>query len=500
MPNYISTYIVTGSEITTIIDGTQPLSQYAGQQVYLYISTGTNQSARCTIDVAKYMLFEQNINYTQTMNTLASSLTDLQIAGYTTTDLPTVNIADGAFDSRLNAIDAVAASDLNIQYTSIYTPDVRNLSYQRDILDDLVISSSTGRNFANSLVSVNGVFHKTFFYQNELYVKSGFSNIRTCKKTKIALYDTSTLGGHTIVPITLANIDVSNTAYFSGVTLTFPSTNFTNTTPMLVINGYLFPPGSVFRLINNNRMIIDTCKLDFINMFLNDPNTLLVADNILSEAEAVILNGELSVADEITYYLKTMYPTALSGQSGDTSFLQFTAYQPVVTAPITPADMINYFLKNWPYDTTAVDNTMLSQYSYYKLPTSIVTTLPITDFTNEQYVIDLLTSERSFIIMINNPAVYTRTYDLQLTDNPDQYVAYGDDTPRGMLMYNRSMAIPYLTLADENRPQHSFSLDYVKTTNDVYKTIINPQSIPSPKLDTKSYKRYPVRLIEFYAA
>ena len=499
MATYISTYIVTGSEITVVNDGTQPLSQYTTQQTYLYVTSGTNNSVRYVIDLSKYMLWESGINYTQTVSALATGLTDLQIAGYSSSKIPTVDIATGAFDKRLNVTDAYIASDLTVEYTSIFTPDVRNDIYQRDTLNDLVVSSSTGRSFANSLASVNGVFHQTYFYQDQLFIQNGFFNVKNSKKNKVAIFDTTSLGGHTIIPITAANIDASNKDMFSGITLTFNNINFSGTTPMLILGGYLFPPHSAFRLINTNRLIIDTHKLDFISMFLNDPNTMYTQNNVLTAADTAPSLTTPSIADDITYYLTTVYPTAFATNTNNSTLLEFQAYQSTAPATITVTDMINYFLGNYPYSTSATKNAALFNYTEYEQPTAIVGSLPAADFTNPLYLYELLQKSNSFLVVINNPTVYTREYDLYSTGLPSQYIAYGDDTPRGVMLYNDSMVIPYLTYVEGDPNYHDFSLDYVKTTDQVYKTAINPATIPSPKLDTRSYRKYPVKLLEFYS-
>lgn len=499
MATYISTYIVTGSEITVVNDGTQPLSQYTANQTYLYVTTGTNNSVRYVIDLSKYLLWEANLNLTQTVSTLATNLTDLQIAGYSSTKIPTVDIATGAFNKRLNVTDAYIASDLTVEYTSLYTPDVRNDLYQRDVLNDLVVSSSTGRSFANSLAAVNGVFHQTYFYQDQLFIQNGFFNVKNSKQNKVVIFDTTSLGGHTIVPIKAANIDASNKNLFSGVTLTFDNIDFSGTTPMLVLGGYLLPPHSAFRLINTNRLIIDTYKLDFVSMFLNDPNTMYTQNNVLTAADTAPALTTPSVADDIVYYLTTVYPTAFATNTNNSTLLEFQAYQSTVPVVITTTDMINYFLTQYPYNSSATNNAALFNYTEYEQPTAIVGSLPVADFTNPLYLYELLQKENTFLVVINNPTVYTREYDLYQTGVPSQYVAYGDDTPRGVMLYNDSMVIPYLTYTEGDQNYHDFSLDYVKTTDEVYKTALNPAAIPSPKLDTKLYKKYPVKLLEFYS-
>jgi hypothetical protein len=497
MASYIATYIVKGGEICLSTDGTQLLSSLIGEKAYLYIS-GTNASLTYVIDLAKFMLFENNINYAVSLTAFASSLTDLQIAGFSSTDLPFIDQDTGGYDNRLNVYDAYITSDVTVDYTSIDSPDVRNDIYSRDILNDLAISSNT-RDFSNCLVAVNGVFHKTYFFNKEIFVQGGFANIKTSKQNKVAIYDTTGLGGHTILPITADNIDASNEALLSAVTLTFPNMDFTGTTVLLVLGGYLYALDDTYRLINTNRVKIDICKIDLIDQWLHDPNTSFVADNTQVVEQASDSTIVPDVADEITYYLETLYPAAIANVTSPVNFVSFTMPSEYNLPNITVQDQINYFLATWPVQLPNGANTMLENFVPYSVPNSVVTSISYSTFTDPRFVRGLLTQANSFLIVIKNGTIYKRTYELYRTQIPAQYIGFGEDTPRGILQYNKNRSIPYLTFAEADNKYHDYSLNYAKTNRDVYKTIIAPEFIPSPTLDPKADEIYPVRLLELYA-
>lgn len=495
MPSYIATYIVSGKEINNTTDGTQTLSSVIGKKAYLYVSTS---GSNAVIDLAMYMLREKSLNYTTQLTAVASSLTDLQIASYESEDIPFVDQVSGGFDNRLAAYDAYITSDVNVSWCSIDSPDVRDDIYQKDQSNDLVISSTT-KDFSNALVAVNGVFHKTYFFNKELYVQGGFSNIKTAKQNKVAIYDTTTLGGHLVVPITQANIDPSNNAPFSGVTLTFPNIDFTGMTVLLVLGGYLYALDDTYQLINTNRLRIDTCKIDLIDQFLHDPNTSYVKDNI-SVVVSDTSGPPPSVENEIAYYLQSVYPNAIANVSTAVNFISFNLFSDYVSPILTPADEITNFLSSWPITAPNGASVMFAQYEKYMPPTSVINGISPSDFTDPRWVYALLTQPNSFLIAIKNSTVYKRTYELSRTQIPGQYVCYSaGDTPRGILQYDKNRSLPYLVSAESNNLNYNFSIDYEKINRDAYKTAISPATIPSPSVDVRDDINYPVRLLELYA-
>ena len=271
MTTYIATYVISNGEISLTKDGTQTLNDLAGQKVYLRIS---KNNIIYTIDLARYMLHQRNIDLSSTLTAIVGTLTDAQILAYTSTDIPTLDPDTGALTSRINAYDAATAPDLTVSWTSIGSPGIRNDVYRRASMNDLVLSSKS-RDLSNSLVAVNGVFHKTYLYNKELYVQDGYANIKNTRRDEISVYDTTSVGGHTILPIRIPNIDASNKTPHNGVTLTFcRDVDFTNKTLLLVIGGYLHALDGTYRIIAKNRIVVDICKLDLIDEFIHNPNTI----------------------------------------------------------------------------------------------------------------------------------------------------------------------------------------------------------------------------------
>ena len=310
MATYVVTYFVEDSIISFDTDGSKTLNDVVGKKAYIQVHQG---NTTYVIDIAQYLLRERRVNLDTPLTIVASTLTDQMIDGYSTNIIPVMNPFTGGIDNRVAVYDAIAADDITVAWTSMESPGIRNDPYQKGSVEDLVLSSKK-RDFTNSLVSVNGVFHKTHLYNKELYVRRGFSNIKNSKREGVSVYDTSSLGGHTVIPIRLDNIDNSNTAPFSGVTLTFNDASFVGKTVLLVLGGYLHALDDTYRIISDNRVVIDTCKIDLIDEFLHNPNTRLTRDGIQNAVFEDRLehcrDAPPTVHQKIMYYLWEKYPTA----------------------------------------------------------------------------------------------------------------------------------------------------------------------------------------------
>lgn len=545
MPNYIATYLVANREITWNTDGTQTLNQIASQRAYMKVGSSTGSTVTI-IDLNQYITKQRNLVLTTTLATVAATLTDLQLAAYATTDIPNIDPLSDGIDNRINVYDALTEADICVSWTSIGNPSIRDDIYQRALMDDLVISSKT-RDLTNSLVSVNGVFHKTYLFNGELYVKNGFSNIRNTRKMKIAIYDTATVGGHTVLPITRANIDPSNTSPSNGVKLTFPGIDLTGKTVLMVLGGYLHALDDTYRIVNTHRIIVDTCKIDLINGFLHNPNTVYsktqLHDIIFEDRLKTHRDAPLTVRDKIMYYLWNNYPTAQEVTQKPGNFISFDP--PFLPAPPVPvAEQIEYYFQNLypgsaslaatttevinfkfhdrePRDQPPVTsqiyamfdaytnltlpantNVVLSDYEWsekYEFLNNAIGTIPIEKFTNPKFIYDQLLSYHTFFIVVNNAMLYARKYNLVQTA-PGQFVHFGEDTPRGTLLYNDQSAIPYVIYSNSRRDEHNYSLDFTHAYTDIYKTCLNPQAIPSPIYDVKVEKvSYNTHLLELYS-
>ena len=544
MATYLATYIEHNRELIVHTDPTLTLGDFVGKHSYMRVA---NKGLTYTINLSKYMLWKPNLNLNTTVSAAATGLTDLEVDGYTTTIIPTVDPVSGAFRSRINAYDAIAQPDVTVSWTSIGTPGIRNDVYRKSLMDDLVLTSHKQRDFSNSLVAVNGVFHKTYLYAGELYVQDGFANIKNVQHTRVSVYDTGPVGGHSVVPIKIENVDITNTTPQNGVTLTFKDVDFTGVTPLLVLGGYLHVLDGTYRIINRNRMVIDTCKIDLINDFLHNPNTIYTKDAlqkaIFEDRLKTHRDAPLTVYDKIMSYLWNDYPTARQKTTTPYNFVAFDP-PPPPPAPIPVADQIIYYLQNsypWARDNTMTptnvmsytrhkpdrhgtpsvkddiyaflqsypslipaNRVMLTDYEWtmkYERLISIIGSIPIERFNDPSFIYNTILSPHTFIVLVKNPALFIKRYALQRTLLPSQYQHHGRDTPRGTLFYNRRHAIPYLQYSDSRRGAHNFSIDFANGYQDVYKTSINPPAIPSPLYDLKHDQiNDDASLLELYAA
>ncbi len=480
LATYIATYSVVNREIMVIVDDTKPLTEYTNGQHFLYIeySTLTMRYTQVVLDLTQIILKEPKLDLTQSVAEYLTTLTEMKVNGYTTTKLPLKDISTGKYLARLESYDGFGNSDLTVAYTSITQPAVRNDIYQKHILSDLVITP-THRNLANSLVSVNGVFHKTTLADNgELFVKDGFSNIMNVNATKLGIFDTTTLGGHSIIPLTLANIDNTTMQDPSiGVTMTFPDVDFTNKTILLVVGGYLYMFDDTYHVIGTNRLKIDICKMDIVNQYIHNPNTPF----------------------HETYSVPPGYDDLVSAVDVMKSGVSRSNYP-------TLKEMMNTLLTQWPMTESVPLSHTNAMYSFFYTKyhgdvSGAIKYIKESSLADVGFIYSVLVSDHSFIIAIDNPSVYIRSYELHSTMITSQSECMSYDTPRGMLRYNRYMTIPYVLYTSGDKLQHTFSIDYSKRYADVYKSVVGPGIVPAPLTDVQNeYQDLPVTLVEIYAA
>jgi len=496
MPVYQSTFIVTDHEISQIVNANQTLSSLAGQQAYLRVTLANGKTA--TLDLAQYILREPPSQQSASLGTIASSLTDLKIDAYKTTLLPAVDPNTDVITSRVVAYDANAAPDVTVSWTSLANPTSRNDIYQRSNMNDLVLSSKT-RDFTNCLVSVNGVFHKTYLYTKELYVDGGYFNIKNHRQNKIAVFDTSGIGGHTILPIQMANIDASNATPFSGVTLSFPGVDFSNKTILLVLGGYLHALDHTYRLISPNRLMIDISKIDLINQFLHNPNTILTeaelndamfSEQLLQPPPTAPTEPPyvIPVTDKIIYYFTNQYPWARANTVAPFNIMDYTNHPPDAVGSPTTIDDIYAFLAAYP-TIVPTGPSMLAEYEWttkYERIISVIGSISTKLLQDDSFVFNTLLASNTFFVLINNPVVYKRHYPLLHSLEPDQHMMRGVDMPRGIMRYNDESTIPFVIYSNTQQWEHNISLNFEKVCLDAYKTAINPPAIPSPLYDLKA--------------
>lgn len=479
LATYIATYSVKDRHVFVEVDAHKPLWYFVQQSVYIRIGYSSLNIKYKTVflDLALIITKEPNLDLSQSIATYLTTLTDIKVDGYTNNIIPLRDVFSRKYTRRIEAYDGFNDGDLNIQYTSFNSPSTRNDPYLKSSLPDLVITPKK-RDLSNSLVSINGVFHHTQLNNNELYVKDGFLNMRTVNDKKVGIYDTTSLGGHTTIPITLDNI--TNTLSQdprAGVELQFNGYDFTNKTILVVIHGYLYALDNTYKVVGMNRVKLDICKMDIINQYIHNPTTLTHTPYNIPPGYDVFTSASQGGSHNTTIE----YPTVL--------------------------EEMNTFLANYPMTphTPQAKSAQLYEFvynNYHSDATGAIVSIDQSVVNDKSFIYAALASTHSFIIMLNNPAIYLRKYSLNKTLNTDQYETFSKDTPRGMLRYNNYMTLPYVVFSGHSEHlQHTFSLDYYKKYEDVYKSVINPGIIPAPRLDlTSDHHNYPVELLEIYAA
>jgi len=411
---YLATYFVNGRRIEQKIDPEQTIGSFIGHKVYVRV---VHNLVRYTLDMTKMILLEPHVNLTQGVRVfLEQRITDKLVEQYRDESIPVTT--GGKFTNRLVAMNGHAEKDVTMSFTSITEHDIRNDPYRIADHNDLVLTAPK-RDMSNYLVSVNGVFHHTTMFENELYVADGFHNMRNSKKRLVGLYDTKALGGHTTIPITMDN--VKNTPEedpWRGVYLSFPGVDFRNKTVLLVFAGYLYILDGYYQVVGQRGLKINTCKMDPINQWLHNPNTIFklgynqeLDDNQESDGAQIIYHP--TVHERIVHYLQHEYP-----------------------------------LEDRP-DATRVALQEFRYNDLYSNIQNITRTIEYAKLRSTAFLYKLLTSKHSFLVVIDNPKVYLREYELERTFLPDQFQSRSHDTPRGILRYNMQQTIPFVVFSDD---------------------------------------------------
>lgn len=515
---YRATFTVVGRELREEHDATKPLSAYSTAQSYLVL--GKNK-ATLVVDLSLALRREPRLDLTMTVGAfVAERMTEVTVNRYLTDKVPLKDPETGRYPKRIDTLNANAEATITVAYTSLATPEVRNDQYQRDGMNDLVITTSDGRNLAHCLVSVNGVFHKTVYYplKNELFVIEGFANIKNVNKAEIVIFDTHSLGGHTVLPIDprwIAN--VAGQDPWRSVYLDLDERkSLAGKTVLLVVDGYLYALDDTYQINGERRVKINTNRMDLINNFLHNPNTRYSAEavgNPTNPYESVTEAVEVeqpppTLADTISHYLEHQHPFANQSANFDPSLTAVIRYEWTDLYPKTPsvAARINHFLDTLWDGFGAVDTREtpvalidIGFTNEYDVANKITKTIPIENLTTPDFVLSALASKHSFLIVLNTPVVYKRVYPLTLVQGVQQYERFDKDQPRGILLFNRHKTFPYAIMSAQDG-QHTVMINHTEFNTDAYKTSINLKAVASPYFDPDDTgKENLVELVEFYA-
>ena len=446
---YKETYFVNNRKITTEKKGDRSIHELLVKNAYIGIIVN-HQHYVLSLEI----LFFKNNNLISLPETktiedfIINDLTSQQLDGSKVTNVIPVRpiVGNMRFQNRLKCIDPHTVSDINIAYTSMRTPDKRDDPLYKEWANDLVIFSETEK-LNNSLVAINGLFHRTVLFKDDLYVAGGYANMKRSQTSETLLCDTSSIGGHIAIPITEDMvIKKENVSLKHRVDIKLPDEyKFTNKTAAIVFHGRLLLLDDTYKVTGPSSLKINTNIIDIPHWLLHHP---------------------------MSKYSRTYRTQNILYGAGD-----------------TPANE---------YKLEALYDDSNPLYSSYMDVNGVVDTSVL---TSDEMIKNLLVHGQSFIILFNNPKLYIKEYELNSANVKGQYEMVSEDTPRGLLMYNNTLSLPFTILTSKSK-NHLITVNTKVSLSDIYKTTIDQTFIPAPWKDIKDndIKDKPAIMIELYSA
>ena len=249
-----------------------PLSQLVGKDAYLVVQD-THRN-KYTLSISQMITFIPNLNKALHLDTVFNSiLTDINVERYNDSTIPVAKNS-GYYQNRLRVLNPISYKEYAVHFTSVNRPEIIDETINKGTLDDIVIKSD--ENLSQSLVAVNGVFHKTSLLGNDLYVLDGFRTMRLTGRNDMTLVDTSKIGGHSIIDLNPSNVSLSG--YNGRAVITLPS-SILNKTICIVVDGYFYHLESeVLSIIDDTHVSVDLTKLLLIKQFRHNPRTVYKPD------------------------------------------------------------------------------------------------------------------------------------------------------------------------------------------------------------------------------
>lgn len=461
---YTTTFFVNQRNLTAVADPDQLISEYP-EGSHVYIDGTTTRYGKTTLDISKYLLLHSNITATTTQE-IVNSLSDLLVDRYRSSDIPTLNSYTGAYTTRMNVFDPNVDPRMTIEYTTMNVPNLRGVLSTRSICRDIVIHS-TEVDLANCVFTVNGIVHKQTYdaENNDLYLIDGYINCRRKGAMELCCMDFSKLGGISFQAITASDIKKA-TNVFDYLYLN-SDTDMTGKMPILVVDGYVHLLNDVFTIVGPHTLRLNCSLLDLASMFIQSPMTPFsrgvgydpAGDTIPTDG-----NGLPAIVDRIRKFLAEYHN-----------------------------ESIDY-----------TDDAGIGEFEfndlYYELQRLLNSAISMGIFFNLDYLVSILTDTRSMIILIDNPAIYTRTYHPVYMSDRMQYDCYSEDTPRGLLKYNTMFIYPYTILSNTTNKIHHITVGLEKITRDIYKDCITRTVAPSPRVDEQQPGQgFPIEMLELYS-
>ena len=344
--------------------------------------------------------------------------------------IPMVNQKTGVYDNRIEVID-VQAEGWNVQLFNINYPSQTPTLNDIGTTDDLLITPPSSINPNDVLISINGVLHSTSVNEGNIWVLDGMGTIKQSKQATVLALVTTSIGGHTTIPITSDMIHIQTDNNSQRVVLSSSSLDFSNSSVFVSVDGYLQMFTNTYQIRDNSSLIINTNKLDYINNFIYSP--------ILRNKEDV-------------FGLKNESVTFPNGN--------------------TVTDTVNQ-------GTIQRDRLDPTLYYFNQTPEVSASTLQSTAFLQSR-----LTSPHSFIICINNPWLFVKEYTWQPNNSTTCFECFIDnDVPRGTLFVDIGWTYPYTVLSNPYFAQHLLYVNSKTYHSEIYKTGYNLLSYPAPWTD-----------------
>lgn len=415
----IKTVTVVNNRLHESTDLTQPVSSFLQTESYLIVNNNTFIYA---LPIGAMLNYLPNFDRSQQIGqAFPLIMQDVYVQHFRVGGIP-LALPSGLYNNRLSVFNPFAYKDYTVHFTSVNTPTVIDDVTKKGFLDDLAISAPD-HDLSQCLVAVNGVFHRTAFQNNVLYVLDGFRTMRLTGRKDVVVVDTRALGGHTIIPLTTSN--VSQSAYQQPAYVSL-SQSIAGKTVFAVIDGYFYHRDhDILSVADNTHLKIHTNKTPLIQQFRHNPRTLQRPD----------LSGD---ASQQSRKYTDNYAQLMMGKK-----------------------LID------------VDTLANSDFQYSRL-----------------------TAYHSFLVVVNNPSVYSVSTDIVPTGTPQFYNEQSNRNISGMLNYGCGLCPSYLIWKDPSGRKSIFLPDQDYDV-DRQNESIAPAFIPNLITDYKDGTLIPAKFIDY---
>ena len=434
---------VSGRSISTTTVTTQTLADAIALSGVIHLQIlDTTTNSYFTLSLTRYVQSYSKVNLNQTIVDFSSTITDLMRASLTSS-VPMLN-SQGIYPNLIRTYNPLSAQDIAVYWTSINNPtDFDNIS-KLDTYNDLVLVPSGKRDLSNVLVCVNGVIHRTVFYNGNLFVIDGLYTMRNSNRKDMTCINTTLVGGHTSIPLTTSVVigtDINN------LQVTLPSgQSFSGKTAFVVIDGYLFYPDEIMTIQSDTMAVIHGNRIPFIAQYRHNPRTKYTDDLF-----------------------------------GNNWYWGTPKTDPQITNP--------------PVAMTSIPSAANDTYVNLFVNNRVV---PATTLESFDFQYSRVTSAHSFIVLVNTDALYCSRYNLFPVTQVGTYGYPVESGPDGLLRYGVGLSPSYVKLSSQYK-QTWYTVSSQDHDIDRIEHTANPTVIPCLIDDyDETYKR-PCTLYSFFS-